>query len=74
MAYAAGCLFFAGALLHLAHFVFEHTDYLVAHGFFACRAEMDIDFVGGIADSLHKVGLIGYRRCGSVFFVIHIFS
>ena len=66
MAYAAGCLFFAGRLLHLAHFVFKHTDYLVAHGFFACRAEMDIDLVSGLAYALHKVWLVdfrGYGRC-----------
>ena len=59
MAYAAGCLFFAGALLHLAHFVFEHTDYLIAHGFFACRAEMNVDFVCGLSYALHKIGLFG---------------
>ena len=72
MAYATGCLFFAGALFYLVHFVFEHTDYLVAHGFLACRAEIDVDFVCGLSYALHKVRLFGFRRRGSCFFAIHI--
>jgi hypothetical protein len=32
---STGCLFFYVLLLYSANFVFEHTDYLVAHGFLA---------------------------------------
>jgi hypothetical protein len=56
------------ALLYL---VAEHTYYLVAHGFFACRAEMDVDLVCGLSDALHKVGLFGFRGFGSGFICNH---
>jgi hypothetical protein len=39
----------------LVHCVAEQTDYLVAHGFLARRAEMYIDLVNGLADTLQKV-------------------
>jgi len=70
MAYAAGCLFFAGALLHLVHFVFKHTDYLVTHGFLAYRAELNVYLVCGLSYALHEVGLFGFRRRGGCFFDI----
>jgi len=58
----------------MLYLVFEHTDYLVAHGFLACRAEMDIDLVCGIADSLYKVGLFSFCRCGRGFIGFHNIS
>ena len=43
-----------------AHFIAEHTLDFVAHGFFACRAEMGFDFVCGLAYALNEIGLFGF--------------
>ena len=54
------------------HLIAEHTQYLVVQGFFACRAEMDVDFVCGRSDTLHKVRLCGFRFLYGGILGIHI--
>ena len=56
--------------LFLVHLIAEQTDNLVAHGFLARRAEMDIDFENGAAYTLHKTGRVGFGRCGRVDFIV----
>jgi hypothetical protein len=56
----------------LADFVAEQTHDFVAHGFPAVRVEVDFNLVGGLADTLHKVGLFGFRGGADVFFGSHI--
>ena len=42
-----------------ANLIAEHTLDFVAHGFFACSAEMDFDLVCGLAYALNEIGLSG---------------
>ena len=57
----------------MTDFVFEHTDNLVLHGFPAVRVKMDFDLIGRFADTLHEVGLFGFR--GRIVFIgIHIIN
>ena len=57
------------ALLYL---VSEQAKNLVGYRFLAVRVEINLDPIGCLADTLHKVGLFGFRRCGSGFICIHI--
>ena len=56
----------------LAHFVVEHTDYLVAYGFLAVLVEVNSNPIRGLADTLHKVGLFLFGGGCVRFFAIHI--
>ena len=58
--------------VRLHNLVSEHTIDFIAHGFCAGRAEMSYYLVSCLADTLHKVGLVGSRRCGGGFICIHI--
>ena len=43
----------------LTHFVAQHTNYFILHGFSAIRVEVYFNLVGGFADCLYRVGLFG---------------
>jgi len=57
----------------LVHLIPQHTDYFILHGFFACGTEVDFDLIGGLADTLYKVGLVGRGSGGRFGFSIHNF-
>ena len=58
----------------MPHFVSEHTDNLVAHGFPCIGVEVEVDFnpIGRFADGFYKVGLFLFRCGGLGFICIHI--
>jgi len=54
------------------HLVSEQAKNLVGYRFLAVRVEINLNPIGCFTDTLHKVGLFGFRRCGSGFICIHI--